>query len=271
MTTRLVEAITLGALLTACAGPSAGGQATPSDAESLGRLHIYEVPSERMGQEPQEAPEPGWIQVDGTGSVDVSPDRASVAFAVETRATEAGAASGANADAMDAVLRAMRAARFPGLELETFGYSVRPEYSMSDDRRTQEIVAYIAVNNVRATLEDVDAVGRVIDTAIGAGANRVAGISFFASDTEAARDEAMAQAVQDATTEARVIARTLGYELGPPLEVNGGAQRPIPFRTMEADMAMSRAQAAPTPIEAGDQTVTAHVTVRFALGPRTGG
>jgi uncharacterized protein YggE len=30
-------------------------------------------------------------------------------------------------------------------------------------------------------------------------------------------------------------------------------------------------QAAPTPIEGGDQTVTASVTVRFALGRESGG
>lgn len=261
--------------LAACAGPSAGGQATPSDPRTPERPNIYEVPVERLSSSRarlQETPEESWIRVDGMASVDVSPDRASVAFAVETRAEEAAPASRSNADAMDAVLRALRGADIEGLELETFGYSLRPEYQASDDRRTREIVAYVAVNNVRATTSDVDAVGRVIDTAIASGANRVAGISFFASDTEAARNEAMAMAVRDARAEALVIAEALGYELGPPLEVNGGSQRPGPV-TFDAGMAMTmeRAQAAPTPVEAGDQTVTANVSIRFALGRETGG
>lgn len=270
---RIVEVASVAVALSACAGPSAGGQAAPADAESLGRLHVYEVPSERIAAgQAQEAPEPGWIQVDGTGSVDVAPDRASVAFAVETRAPEAGPAGQANAAAMDAVLSALRAAGFAGLDLETFGYSLRPEYSANNNQRTREIVAYIVVNNVRATVEDVDAVGRVIDAAIGAGANRVAGISFFASDTGAARAEAMADAVRDATSEARVIAESLGYALGPPLEVNGGAQPPVPLAWAgEQVMRAMDAQAAPTPIEAGDQTVTAHVSIKFALGPEAGG
>lgn len=268
---RILEVGTLTALLSACAGPSAGGQAAPADAESLGRLHIYEVPAERIAAaQSQEAPEPGWIQVDGNASVDVTPDRASVSFAVETRATAAADASQSNADAMDAVLQALRAAELTGLELETFGYSLRPEYARTDDQRTREIVAYTALNNVRATISDVDLVGRVIDTAIGAGANRVGGISFFASDTRDAESEAMAQAVRVATAEARVIAETLGHELGPPLEVDGGAQPPRPVRRTEPMMATA-AQAEPTPIEAGDQTVTATVSIRFALGPRAGG
>jgi uncharacterized protein YggE len=36
-------------------------------------------------------------------------------------------------------------------------------------------------------------------------------------------------------------------------------------------MDMVEMQAAPTPIEASDQTVSANVTIRFALGPRSGG
>lgn len=252
----LARTAMIAATVSACGGSSVVGQASPAP-----------VP----GGSPQEAAEPGWIQVSGSASVDVAPDRASVSFAVETRADDAGGASQANADAMDRVLRAIRGANLPGLELRTFGYSLRPEYSTNNNQRSREIIAYTAVNNVSATVSDVDVVGRIIDTAIAAGANRVAGISFFASDTEAARNEAMAQAVRDATSEARVIAQTLGYRLGPPLEVNGGAQRPVP-RVMETDLAFSvRVQGAETPVEAGSQTVSANVNIRFALGPRNGG
>jgi len=113
-------------------------------------------------------------------------------------------------------------------------------------------------------------VRRVIDVAIGAGANRVTSVSFYALDTEAARAEALAEAVRNARAEATVIAESLGYRLGPPLEVNGGAQRPVPRRESDMIMLSAARQAAPTPIEAGDQTVTASVSIRFALGPEIG-
>lgn len=229
-------------------------------------MNIYEVPTERLSQE-QEPPGQGWIQVSGTGSVQVTPDRARVAFAMETRAEAADEAAAANADAMDAVLRALRGASFDGLTLATFGYSLRPEYSTADNQR-RAIIAYTVMNNVSATLEEVDAVGRVIDVAIASGANRVTTISFFASDTEDARSEALAQAVQNARSEAEVIARSLGHELGAPLEINGGAQRPSPRMSEMADVSF---RASTTPIEVGDQTVTASVSIRFALGPELGG
>ena len=91
----------------------------------------------------------------------------------------------------------------------------------------------------------------------------------MASDTEEARSQALAEAVASARAQARVIAEALGHELGQPLEVRGGAQRPVPMRA-QSPMLMS-AEAARTPIEAGDQSVTATVTIRFALGPELGG
>lgn len=214
---------------------------------------------------------PGWIQVGGRGQVSIEPDRASVRVALESRAGTAAEAAEQNAEVMNRVLTALRSAGVPGLEIETSGYALNPEYQVSNDgRRVREIVAYQAMNSVQATVSDVEGVGVLVDAAITAGANRITSISFFASDTEDARRQALALAVESARAEAEVIATSLGYELGPPLEVTGGAQRPMPY---EADMAMRSAgmAAAAPPLEAGSQIVTADVSIRFALGPESGG
>ena len=253
--------------LTACAGPSVGGQSGPTADDPRARLYRYEVAPEQVAQ----AQEPGFIDVSGSGVISVAPDRATVSFAMETRAEAANDAASANADAMDAVLTAVRGGSFSDLDLATFGYALQPEYSARTNTRTREIVAYTALNNVRATISDVDAVGRLIDVAIASGANRVSSISFVASDTERARSQALAEAVASARSQARVIAEALGHELGQPLEVRGGSQRPVPMSAQVAMMRTVEAQAAPTPIEAGDQSVTASVTIRFALGPELGG
>ena len=256
-------------ILTACGGAAAGAQqpAAPG-ADALGRAHIYEVAPEQVAQDRQEA---GIVEVTGFASVSVSPDRAVVSFAVETREESAGAAANGNAETMDGVLTALRAAGFTGLTLETHGYSLQPQYGMIEEgnRRVRVIEGYAALNNVRAGLEDLDAVGRAIDAAIGAGANRVAGLSFVASDTEAARREALTMAVEKAREEAATMAAALGHGLGAVLEMRGGSTVPRP----RGDGRVFRAESAAveTPIEAADQTVTASVTVKFALGPRGGG
>jgi hypothetical protein len=154
-----------------------------------------------------------------------------------------------------------------GVQVETFGYNLRPDYSVTEQRplQTRVIAGYTALNNVRASAADVAAAGRLIDAAIRAGANRVSSLAFEASDTGPARQEALTQAVRLATAQAETMARALGRTLGPPLEVRGGAEQPYPraggevmFRALEA--------AADTPIEAADLTVSASVTIRFVLG-----
>jgi uncharacterized protein YggE len=253
--------------LPACGGTAAAARTPAPPDDGLAHPYLYEVAAQAA---PQEAPP--YIEVSGTGSATVSPDIARAAFAVETRAASAAEAAADNATTMDAVLRALRGAGIEGLRVETFGYNLQPQYSYPTQggaARTRVIDGYTAVNNVRATVRDVTAVGRVIDTAVGAGANRVSSLSFEASDTESARREALAAAVRAARVQAEAIATALGRTLGPAVEVHGGAAEPGPRPMMDA-MAL-RAAEAPTPVEAADQTVTASVTIRFALGPGTGG
>jgi len=255
--------------LAACGGPPAASQPTPPrPSDPLAHAYVYEVPSGQ--QTPQTKPSqqtPPTIEVTGTATVSLPADLAQVSFAVETREKEAGAASAANAALMSRVIAALKATALPGLHIETYGYALSPEYSIPTPQtnRTRVIAGYTALNNIRVTLTDVQAVGKAVDTAIGAGANRVSSLSFTASETADARRQALSQAVAEARGQAEAIAAALGRELGPPLEINGRAQNPQPVQPM---MLAEAARAAPaTPVEAGEQKVTASVTIRFALGP----
>lgn len=231
----------------------AGGDPDPA------RFRPYEVAAE------QAAPaDSGVVRVTGRASVTVPADQARVAFAVETRGDQAGTVARDNAARMQAVIDALRGGAIPGVDIETFGYQLQPVYGygMEGGQRTQTIDGYLALNHVRVTTTDVDAVGSLIDLATGAGANRVASLTFYARDTSAARREALRLAVESARQEAEVMAAALGRTLGPPLEVSGGAEPRLEPTMMRA------AQAAPgTPIEAADPQVSASVTVVFALGP----
>lgn len=210
---------------------------------------------------------PGTIQVSGQAQVSVPADQARISFAVETEAPSAREATTQNAQRMDAVMAALRGSGVPGLTIETFGYSLSPEYEMSREvAGTRLIAGYRAQNNIRVTVPDVRAVGGLLDRAIEAGANRVASLQFEASDTREARLRALQEAVASARQQAEAIASAMGVSLGSAVEVQGGASAPAPFAP---EMALFRADAAaPTPIEAGDQTVSAHVTITYRIVER---
>ncbi len=254
-------------LLTSCAAaPAASGAPAPEAADV--QPNVYEV-APTQGLPRAAADTAGVLQVSGTGEVRVDPDRTRVSFAVETEASTAREASAENARRMEAVHRALRELDAPELTIETFGYRLSPRYGRPDPQGggARRIEGYRATNHVRVTVDDVDAVGRIVDAGIGAGANRVADLSFEVSDTEEARLEALRRAVGKARAEAEAIADALGVELGPPLEVNGGAETPGPVSRFRAETMQAMAAPAPdTPVEAGQQTVSASVTIRYRLG-----
>lgn len=223
-----------------------------------------------VAQTPPPVESRGFIEVNGTGVVQVTPDRARINFAVETQGASASDASSDNAQLMDAVVKALRGMGIRALEVETFGYALRPDYSMrpAEPQGGRVISGYTAMNNIRVTLADIQAVGRVMDAAIEAGANRVSSLAFEATDTEAARHEALTSAVAEARGQARTMAAALDRELGEPMEVRGGANVPSP-RVQGGPAMMAMERAVDTPIEAGDLSVTASVFIRFAIGGPT--
>lgn len=247
-----------------CAPGTAAGQETSPPPPP----NVYEVSPEHVRALMAVADtQPSTLQVSGSAQVSVPSDRARVDFAVETEAESARDAASENADRMDAVIRALRGAEAPEMTIETHGYRLSPRYvtRQQEGVRTREIDGYTALNHIRVTTDDPTGVGSLLDTAVGAGANRVASLTFEASDPEAARLQALRMAVESARAEAEAIAAAMGVRLGRPLSVNGGADRPSPPQPMRA-MAM---ESAPTPVEPGDQTVSARVTITYAL--ETGG
>lgn len=211
--------------------------------------------------------EKGTLQVSGQAQIQVPADRTSISFGVETESSSAEEASRDNAAGMDAVFRALRALGIQGLELETYGYSLVPQYDRS---RTQEpsiptISGYRATNQIRVTLPGTDRAGEVLDAGIGAGANRVVNLSFQASDTREARLRALEMAVEAAREEAGTIADAMDLELGHALEIRGGASAENPRPQVMAAYRMAEEASRPTPIEAGGQTVSANVTIIFRI------
>lgn len=209
------------------------------------------------------------VTVTGTGVVDREPDQAVIMLAVETSAPTAEAAAQANAEAMERLIAALRRLGLERDRIQTASYQLHPEYAREEPRPGQyepRIVGYRAINMVRVTLDDITRVGEVIDTAIGAGANRVTGLHFQLRDPERARVDALGLAVRNARVEAEALAAALGQSLGPVLNVSTAGMIPPPI-PVPMDRMESLAMRA-TPIEPGTVRVEATVTIVFRLLPQ---
>lgn len=201
------------------------------------------------------------ISASGEGRREMAPDKATIVLGVETRARTPAAAASANADRMTAIRAALVRAGVAERDIATARYSLGLQFG-----RTPADTQYVAANLVTVTTRQLDQVGRIIDTGLGAGANNINSLQYDLTDRTPALTQALSDAVTDARRQAQVMAEAAGGRLGDLIEL--GTQ-PGEYRPFYAgDMAMRmQASAAPTPVSPGAVTVSAMVSGRWRFIP----
>jgi uncharacterized protein len=213
---------------------------------------IAGVAQPRFGHSATTTPDAKTITVTGDGSITTVPDRATFTFTIETHAKTATAALNQNSNDATAVIAALKAAGITSANLQTSQVSLMPQ--SSQDGTT--ILGYIASNSVTAKTPLANA-GKVVDAAVGAGANGVSGPSLDVSDQDSLYRDALHKAVDDAKLKAQSLADAAGLSLGGVLTITeGGSASPLPMS--------DKMSAVGTPIEAGTQQIQASVTVTYA-------
>ena len=204
----------------------------------------------------------------GQGEAKVTPDRVSVLVNVQTRASTAAAAAATNAQRTKAVLDALGSLGLPKDQLSTEGYSAYPEMSYDRAGGTPRVTGYVVTNSVRAESKRVEQAGAIIDAALGAGANLINSLSFYASSIDEPRRQAIALAVASARADAEAMAQAAGGRLGAlqELSTQGPTVPPRPMFDVAARGKMAMAEQ--TPINPGQQTVNVFVTARWSFVPR---
>jgi uncharacterized protein YggE len=208
------------------------------------------------------------IHSTGSGNVIGTPDRAQITFAVETENPDVKVAQQANAAQMKKVIDALGSAGLPKDALKTTGYSIYPVYDdYSKPLLDQKVRTYHVTNSLTVTLHDVNRTGEVIDIAVANGINQANSIQFLLSEEQAQilRTEALKEAVSRARADADTVAAALGTTvIGVKNADISGGYSPVLFENYQAGNAMVKS-AAPTPIQPGDITVTAQVSVTYTI------
>ena len=151
------------------------------------------------------------ITVSGTGETQISADTAIVSLGINARDKDVLAAQ-QKANAIIASIReAMTSLGIPEDCVNTDYMNIYAIYDYQDDQ--EEVMAYNAGSTLAIKVTSMDAVGEVIDSAFAAGANTLNGISFSASDTDAAKAESLKKAVADAKAKAEILAEASGLKI----------------------------------------------------------
>lgn len=205
------------------------------------------------------------ISVDGTGVAEVVPDQASIVIGITTTGRTAQEAQAENAGKAQAIQAAVQALGVEQSAIRTRNYSFHPDYEYKDNGK-KNIRGYTASNSIVVRVDDVLLVGKLVDAALRAGANQIDSLEFGLKHPERLRQQALAQAVNDARDKANALARALGVSIVG-VQAVSESSGDFSVRNLRMPMvAMSKMEdSAATPIEAGELKLTANVHIDFLI------
>ena len=199
------------------------------------------------------------ITVTGSGIIEVAPNYAQLQIEVRTEGNEVQHTQAENAQVMNEVILSLLALNIPRENIQTAAFNIFPQYDFIEGK--QVFRGYEVTNAITVKIVDIEKAGLVIDTAVASGANSVSSIQFGLDNPEIVYQQALQLALQNAQINAQTIAQTMNIALFPqPISIVEEHQQNLPERYKTLSMASSQMG---TPIEQGEISVSATVTVKF--------
>ena len=203
------------------------------------------------------------VEVLGSGTASAVPDVVVLDARVQCEATDVAGALSAAASRVTAAVRAVADHGVESADRRTTGMGVSTRW----DREGTRVVGYTAHQSLRLLVRDRDGVGELI-SALAQGAGDAFGldnVSLKVADPAPLLVRAREAAFEDARAKAEQYAALSGRRLGPVLRVVEEPDRGMPVPRFAAKAAMD-VPSGGMPVEAGESSVSATVTVRFGLG-----
>lgn len=213
------------------------------------------------------------LWVSGTGSVTAKPDLALLTPGIESRAKTVEEARANAANAMAAVVSALKGHNIQDRDIQTQVFSITPEYTYREildefERRSEQVlVGYIVTNQMAVKIRDLDDVGPIVDDVTQAGGDltRISDISFTIEDPKPLEEQARAKAVRDAVAKAEQMAREAGVTLGRAYYLTDSTTAPMVRDFGAKAFAEGVAAALPTSISGGELEIVVTIHAAFSI------
>ena len=214
------------------------------------------------------------IWVTGTGEMSLTPDIALVRLGVEVTASTVTEAREDAAEAMEAVVEAVKEHELTDEDIQTTSFNIWPRYEYQEvvsegvTSNKRVLTGYQVSNTAMIKIRDLDAVGEIIDDVVDAGgdATRINGIDFSIEDPSAYTTQLREDAVNAALENANHFATLTGVTLGRLVYISEyGGDVPVVQDFFAETRALAAAFAPTTPISSGSLDLTLTVQARFAI------
>lgn len=206
------------------------------------------------------------LVVTGTATVSLQADSATIEIGAQTRGRTVGEAHKENARIMEDVIREMEKFGVSKEDIRTSQFYVYFEQNSNVYSAAENLIggSYTVTNMVFITLRDITRVSEAIDAAATVGANNIYNLTFQSSRSTEGYHQALRRSVEDAREKALVLAEASGKTLGDIILVESNEAYGAPYGIQNRADFLSEA-AVNTPILSGDVSISAYVTLTFAL------
>lgn len=206
------------------------------------------------------------LTIQGQGKSSAAPDVAVLSVEVSHEGLELDPLLARVRKDMEKALDGIKSHAIPEKDIQTEVFLVQPKYE-NDKRGNARRAGFMVTNRVSVKVRDIKKTGKILSTVVSAGGTTVSGPNFELDNPQNAEREALAAATRDARLKAETVAQAAGVQLGEIQSLNPQTVNwPQPRYHARMMMApMSEAADMKEPIQAGEQTLTAYVSVTFTI------
>lgn len=180
--------------------------------------------------------QPRWIEVDGVGVANVTPDSAMLSAQVTALAESPKQAQADVDKVINRVLDAFEEAALPVSRYGAGSLTLGPRYEYREQKRV--MLGYEARRGISLEVP-VTEVGLWLGRFTELGLTEISTPNYFASDDRTQRDAVFQAALEDGLDKAEALAEKLDASLGEVLEITEQGSAPMPRNMMMADAAES--------------------------------
>ncbi|MBM4447345.1 MAG: DUF541 domain-containing protein [Chloroflexi bacterium] len=207
------------------------------------------------------------LWVTGEGKTMATPDVVLLSLGIEAEAKTVAQAQRDAVEAMDGVMKALKANGVAEKDIQTQRFSIYPVRKWIEDEQREIIIGYRVTNIVIAKIRQMDKAGSIIDAVAEAGGDltRIDNIGFTVDDPTSYYKEARAKAVADAIAKAKQMADAANIKLGKLLYISEGTQYVPPIVVRDYAMKAEGMAPSPTPISPGELEIRVTVQMVYVI------
>ena len=206
------------------------------------------------------------ITVSGEGKTAISPDLATVTFAVVSQGDKADEVQTANTTKINRALTFVKNQGVNAEDIKTTGYNLYPQYSYDKNSGRSSISGYELSQMVTVKIHDLTKTSQIVGGLTSVGINQISSVDYSIENPEAQRARARSEAFMNAREKAIGMAQENGVRLVRVVSFSENPESspfpPVYYGALEAKGGAS----APAPdLQPGSQEVTVDVSVTYEI------